>query len=189
VLTAEEIAPNRALLLSRKTYHQLGDLGVYEGRRTQLLYGTVIDMSPMGTLHANAIRILTRHFVMAAGQSFDVMVQLPIAVSDESEPEPDFALVPCLPGHLHDQPPTTALLVIEVADSSLRLDLGPKATLYAEAGVPEYWVVDLKGRSTVVHRSPRRGKYMSVRKNSWSTLLISKAVPSITARFADLLKK
>ena len=186
MLTAEEIAPKRAVSLSRKSYHQLAESGVYDGRRTQLIYGTVIDMNSMGTPHANAIRVLNRFFVTITSPEFDVMVQLPLAASDESEPEPDFAFVSRLGPHIADHP-QTALLVVEVADSSRRLDLGPKATLYAECGVVEYWVIDLKAQSTIVHRSPRRGRYTSTRKVSWSSKLTSKAIPAISACFADLL--
>ena len=92
VLTAEQIAPKRAVPILRTTYHQLGELGVYAGRRVQLVYGTVIDMSPMGTPHANAIRMLNRSFVTHTAPDIDVMVQLPIAAADDSEPEPDFGL-------------------------------------------------------------------------------------------------
>ena len=188
MLTAEQIAPNRAFPTLRKTYHQLGELGVYQGRRVQLLYGTVIDMSSMGTPHANAIRVLTRYFVTHTSKAMDVMVQLPIAASDESEPEPDFAFVPSRPVS-EDDHPATALLVVEVADSSLKLDLGVKALLYAECGVPEYWVLDLKARSTVVHRAPRRGKYTSCRRVPWTSLLKSISVPSLSLRFAPILSR
>ena len=67
--------------------------------------------------------------------------------------------------------PSHAYLVIEVAETTLRTDLGLKRVLYALGGVAEYWVVDLKARSTVVHRVPRRGKYTSVRRVAWSAVL------------------
>jgi Uma2 family endonuclease len=185
VLTAEEIAPKRAVPILRTTYHQLGELGVYQGRRVQLIYGTVIDMSPMGTPHANAIRVLNRFFVSNTPANIDVMVQLPLAAAVDSEPEPDFAFVRALKGPSEDHP-STALLVVEVADSSLKLDLGPKATLYAECKVPEYWVIDLKTRSTAVHRAPKKGKYTSVRRVPWATALTSDAL-GLTVRLGDLL--
>lgn len=186
VLTAEQIAPKQAVPILRTTYHQLGELGVYAGRRVQLVYGTVIDMSPMGTPHANAIRMLNRCFVTHTAPDIDVMVQLPIAAADDSEPEPDFAFIPQLKRATEDHP-STALLVVEVADSSLKLDLGPKSSLYAECRVPEYWVVDLKARSTVVHRVPRRGKYTSVRRVAWSAVLTSTAVAGLSIKLTDIL--
>ncbi len=187
MLSAQDIAPKQAVPITRAAYHHLAELGAYEGRRVQLIYGTVINMSPMGTPHANAIRVLNRYFVMHTGAEYDLMVRLPLAASTDSEPEPNFALVPRLDTADTADHPATALLVVEVADSSLRLDLGPKASLYAECRVPEYWVVDLKGRATVVHRGPKRGKYTSVRRVAWSSVLTSTAVPSLAVRLADVL--
>jgi len=169
-------------------YRQMGEVGLFEGRRVQLIDGVVVDMGAMGTPHAEAIRVLTRVFVTLAGSEVDVMVQLPIAASEVSEPEPDFSFVPRLQAPAEDHP-ATALLAIEVADSSLKFDLGRKARLYAETGVPEYWVIDLKARSTVVHLTPRRGRYASVKKVPWTSPLTSTSLPSITVRFAELLKR
>ena len=185
MLTAEQIAPKQAVPILRTTYHQLGELGVYQGRRVQLIYGTVIDMSPMGTPHANAIRLLTRYFVKGAPEEVEVMVQLPLAAAVDSEPEPDFAFIRQLEGPTEDHP-STALLVVEVADSSLKLDLGPTASLYAECRIPEYWVIDLKARSTVVHRLPKKGMYSSVRRVPWSSTLTSDPT-GLSVKFAELL--
>lgn len=186
VLTAEEIAPRRAVPLSRTAYHQLGELGAFAGRRVQLVYGTVIDMSPMGTQHRDAIRVLNRSLVNLTPPAFDVMVQLPVEVSDDSEPEPDFAIVPKLEA---DETELRPLLAIEVADSSLKLDLGPKARLYAEAKIAEYWVLDLGGRTTVVHRTPRAGKYASVRRVPWSKPLSASTVPGLTVQLSAVLHR
>jgi Uma2 family endonuclease len=186
VLTEEQIAPKRAVPILRTAYHQLGELGFYEGLHVQLVYGTVIDMGSMAPLHANAIRALTRAFVTHSGPAIEVMVQLPIAAADDSEPEPDFAFIRQIKTPSDDHP-TTALLVVEVADTSLRLDLGPKAALYAECKVPEYWVIDLKARSTVVHRVPRRGMYSSVRRVPWANLLTSTGVAGLSLRLGDIL--
>jgi Uma2 family endonuclease len=181
--------PPRPWRLTRARYHQLGELGVFEGRRVQLLYGTVFDMSPMGTPHSMAIRVLTRALTSATlDQALDVMVQLPLAAADDSEPEPDFAILPTLTQELEDHP-ATALLVIEVADSSLKLDLGPKATLYAACRIPEYWVIDLQGGTTVVHRRPARSGYSTVRRIPWSRELRSSAVPAVKLTLASLLRR
>ena len=106
----------------------------------------------------------------------------------ENERPSDFAFVPSRPVS-EDDHPATALLVVEVADSSLKLDLGVKALLYAECGVPEYWVLDLKARSTVVHRAPRRGKYTSCRRVPWTSVLKSISVPSLSLRLAPILSR
>jgi Uma2 family endonuclease len=187
MLTAEAISPIEPFRFSRPEYHRLGESGAFAGKRVQLIRGTVITMSPMGLLHALAIRRLTKLFVSQAPDALVVCVQLPLAAAADSEPEPDFAFVAerDLKGDDH---PSTAVLVVEVADSSLRLDLGPKADLYAECKVPEYWVVDLGARATFVHLSPRRGKYTSVHRVPWSRTLAANAVPEVSVRLAELLK-
>ncbi len=187
MLSTETIAPLRTLELSRRDYHRLAERGAFEGLRVQLVNGTVIVMSPMGTPRAYALAKLSRILMRNAPDSYDVRVQLPLAATDDSEPEPDFAIVPAAtePGEDH---PTTAALVIEVADSSRRLDLGPKARLYAACRVPEYWVVDLIESSLVVHRSPKKGRYASVRRYERSRVVTSTAVPTVTLRLADILR-
>lgn len=84
--------------------------------------------------------------------------------------------------------PTTASLVIEVADSSLTLDLGPKARLYAACRVPEYWVIDLKTNTLVVHRSPQRGRYTSVRRYDRTRTVAAQKVAGVTLRLNDFLR-
>lgn len=176
MLTSSEIAPQRVWSIDRRRYHQLAELGAFDGQRVQLISGAVISMSPMGSPHSKLVRVLTRALVSQTSGELEVMVQLPMAVSDESEPEPDLAVVAATHG-LPDDHPTTALLVIEVADTSLKLDLGPKALVYAKAGVPEYWVVDLRGEATVVHTTPRGGRYGRVRRVPWSRTLRAARLP------------
>jgi Uma2 family endonuclease len=175
--------------MTRARYHQLAELGLFEGRRVQLLEGTVFDMSPMGSPHSTAIRVLTRLLTSATVDlGLDVMVQLPLAASDDSEPEPDFAIIPTPTDELTDHPPT-ALLVIEGADTSLKLDLGLKARLYAACRVPEYWVIDLNGGTTVVHRRPGRSGYASTRRVAWDKELKSSSVPSVRVTLASVLRR
>ena len=123
MLTTAEIAPKRAFPILRSTYHQLGEAGVFQGRRVQLVYGTIIDMSPMGIPHRTALRVLNRTFVELVPRTWDVMVQVPLDLADDSEPEPDFSFVPRFtPGEVEPH----AAVVMELADSSLKLDLGPR---------------------------------------------------------------
>ncbi len=171
--------------IDRPTYHRLGREGSFDGRRVQLVDGVVIEMSPMGAPRADVVTQLTRWLIRTAADEILVRVQLPLALSVDGEPEPDFALVPS--GRHRGDHPSTALLVIEVADSSLAFDLGPKALLYARAKIPEYWVIDLEREETVVHRTPRAGKYTSVRKHGTRHQLVSVAVPSVRVQLAALM--
>jgi Uma2 family endonuclease len=140
--------------LLRSEYDQLVDLGAFTDERIQLLEGALVEMSPSKAPHANMIVRLTRLFMTRVGERCEVRVQLPFAATADSEPEPDIALVER--GEF-DEHPSTAYLVVEVSWDSRRIDLGTKARIYAAAGVPEYWVLDLKRSEVVVHRRPVPG--------------------------------
>jgi Uma2 family endonuclease len=87
-------------------------------------------------------------------QGFDVRTQLPLALGEYSEPEPDVAVVVGSARDYANAHPTTAVLVVEIADSTLALDRHTKASLYAAAGVPEYWIVNLVERQIEIYREP-----------------------------------
>ena len=141
VLDPAQIAPDTTRPLKRAEYERLVDLGFFEDERVELLYGTVVQMSPHGPQHDAVIQRLTRLLVVGVGDRGSVRIQSAFAASDGSEPEPDVAVVP--PGDYDDAHPTEAWLIVEVAETSLPKDRGLKAKLYAESGVDEYWVVNL----------------------------------------------
>jgi len=127
--------------------------GHFDGERVELIDGVLIEMNPQDAPHANVIQFLTRHFATARA---GVRVQLPLA-GPRSRPEPDIALV--AEDTPRDRHPETALLVVEVAASSHRIDRVEKASLYARMGVPDYWLVDLATRAVEVRRVPREDRY------------------------------
>jgi len=130
--------------------------------RIELLDGVLVEMTPQSEAHMYAIRrfaALAQPAVAAAG--LELSPQCPLRLpSSISQPEPDFAVIPITP---RDERPGDALLVVEVASSSRAVDLGPKAAIYAAAGIPEYWVLDVERREMVVHRGPVDGRYTSLR--------------------------
>jgi Uma2 family endonuclease len=131
-------------------YHRMVASGALEGKRIELLDGLLVEMSPKSPAHVVVVNRLMRHFVAAPG--LWVQIQDPIEVAWDCEPEPDFAVAehePARGRHLR-----TALLVIEVAVSSHRLDRGKKAALYAAADIPNYWLVDVLGRAVEVRTRP-----------------------------------
>jgi Uma2 family endonuclease len=132
-----------------------------EDDRVELLDGVLVEMSPQSERHAYAIRRLTLLAAQAAVRNgLELNIQLPLNVESAiSQPEPDVALTPSVARGAHA---SRALLVVEVSRSSRRLDLGRKAEIYAEAGIPEYWVLDVEHGELVVHRDPREGRYSSV---------------------------
>ncbi len=139
--------------------------GIYgEDDHIELLGGVLVEMSPHGEPHMYAIRrftALAMPAVAAAGMELSVQCSLDV-LSPISLPEPDCAVIPMTP---RDRKPGAAVLVVEVSLSSRRVDLGPKAAIYAVAGIPEYWVLDIDRRELVVHRAPRDGRYEDVSRH------------------------
>jgi Uma2 family endonuclease len=134
---------------------RLVEHGIFaSGERVELLGGLLVVRERQGGRHATAVRMVEEALRAAFASGWDVRGQLPVALDEESEPEPDVSVVP---GSFRDDPhahPAGAVLVVEVADSSLALDRGEKAGLYARARVPEYWIVDLAGHALEVSRDP-----------------------------------
>jgi Uma2 family endonuclease len=148
--------------MSRSEYERLVGQGVFRDERVELIQGIVVEMPPIGPPHADTVGILTRIFVRGVGDRALVRIQLPFAASDDSEPQPDAALVP--PGRYRDRHPDRALLLVEVAETSLAHDRETKAPLYAASGVPEYWIVDVKACEVHVYDEPSGGRYGRVRR-------------------------
>jgi Uma2 family endonuclease len=131
------------------TYGRMVASGALEGEPVELLEGWLVDMSPQNPDHAAVIARLTRH--LAHAQAW-LHVQLPLEIPPNSVPEPDLSLVETEPSFA--QHPRAALLVVEVTGSSHAVDRGVKACLYAQAGVPTYWLVDVPGRAVEVRTDP-----------------------------------
>jgi Uma2 family endonuclease len=176
--------PGSVRPLERSWYDRLVDLGAFRDERVELLEGRIVMMSPQGRPHARAVRRLTMLLAPALAGRAEVLVQLPIAASDYSEPEPDVAVVP--PGEYLDDHPRRALLVIEVAESSLEVDR-LKARVYAESNVDEYWIVNLPGRVVEVHREPRGGAYATVTHHREGEVLRPLEFPDVGVPVANLL--
>ncbi len=134
-------------------YHRMIEAGILdEDEHVQLIDGFLIAMTPQGEPHAQVIQRLNRLLVRSVGEGLVVRPQLPLTLGD-SEPEPDLAVV--READLsRDRHPGAALLVVEVAADSLRVDRGAKAVLYARAGIPEYWIVSLEDSTVEVLRDP-----------------------------------
>ncbi len=124
-----------------------------EDEHVELLEGEIVQMSPQEKPHARALGKLTRWFVKGVGDEYVVRPQLPLTLPD-SEPEPDLAIVRADAEAAAERHPRSALLVIEIADSSARYDLVVKSRIYARADIPEYWVVLVKERAVEVLRDP-----------------------------------
>ena len=139
---------------TREEYRRLGELGFFAGQRVELVRGEIVAMSPIGSGHMTGVSLTADALHAAFGPGYYTRVQGPLQLG-QSEPLPDVAIVAGKPRDYADAHPSTALLVVEVADSTLAYDLTVKAELYAEAGVADYWVLDLAARCLHVLRGPR----------------------------------
>ncbi|MCC6626455.1 MAG: Uma2 family endonuclease [Chloroflexi bacterium] len=139
---------------TRADFARLADQGFLAGRRVQLVGGEVVEMGPMKGPHAVAIDKVGAALRRIVGPDYSVRQQLPLALNDFDEPEPDTAVVVGEPDDYVDEHPTTAALVVEISDTTLAFDRGRKAHMYAAAAVPEYWIVNLVDRTVEVRRQP-----------------------------------
>ena len=150
-------APPSRHLISVDAFHRMGETGILGPRdRVELIDGEIIDMSPIGVLHAAIVARLASHFSQRLGPIGVVWCQNPLRLDDISEPEPDIAILrPRADFYMTAHPGAAdVLLVIEVADTSLAYHLGTKVPLYARHGIPEVWVIDAATRHTRVFRRP-----------------------------------
>jgi len=137
---------------TRAEYHRLGNLGLFDEQRVELLNGEIYLMSPKNWPHIVACRQAADRLEAVFASVGWLSRQEPLALG-EMEPEPDVAIVPGLFESYNDTP-TIALFILEVADSSLTHDTTTKLELYSAAGIPEYWVLDLNARTLRVYRDP-----------------------------------
>jgi Uma2 family endonuclease len=176
----------------RNEVDRMLELGIFDGQRCELIDGDLIDKMGQNPSHAQAIREL---FVWLIGlfNPGQLQMRFPIEVkagdSDWSLPEPDLAVLEESGSEYGKRHPRgdELLLVVEVADTSLRQDLTTKRDLYARASVPEYWVLDLQSRRLIVHRQPAQGEYQHTAILTEGDSAFCASRPSQTIAVRDLL--
>ena len=162
------------------------ELGLFQDERVELLRGVLVKMSPQLAPHASTVQKLTQLLVMRMQGRFTLRIQSPLALSDDSEPEPDVAVVEL--GDYESEHPTTALLVIEVSDTTLKKDRG-KAAVYASARVGEYWIVNVAARTVEVHTSPDGDRYAEVRTLRAGETMRPAQLAGVEIAVAEILPK
>lgn len=180
------IDPEKARPLKRAEYDQLVAAGAFEDERVELLHGTLVAMSPQDPRHTTPIQHLTMLLVPALVGRALVRVQAPFAASDDSEPEPDVAVVPL--GDYKADHPARAHLVIEVALSSTKKDRLVKAPLYAQSGVDEYWLVDVTAGVIEVYRSPSSNGYATVTKQGAGDMIAMVTFADVSVSVDDVFR-
>ncbi|HSE06245.1 MAG TPA: Uma2 family endonuclease [Methylomirabilota bacterium] len=149
--------PARLRRWSRAEYERLIEAGIFQpGEPIELLDGELMVSAPQGSAHYTAVGLVEDALRAALGRGWLVRAQGPIALSDDSEPEPDVAVTRGSRRDYRDAHPSRPALVVEVAESSLTLDREHKGSLYAQAGVADYWILNLVDRVLEVYREPRQ---------------------------------
>jgi Uma2 family endonuclease len=140
---------------TREEYHRMVELGLFHDQRIELIDGEILEMSPQEAAHFATIARLQKVLAEAFGAGYWVRAQGPLVLANHSEPEPDIAVVEGTIDDYSDHP-RTALLVVEVSHTTLTFDRRDKGSLYAAAGIAEYWIVNLNDRQLEVHRGPQQ---------------------------------
>ncbi len=137
-------------------YYRLDDLGFFVGKHVELIRGEILEKPPMKSPHAASVQLVSESLAKVFVKGFSIRQQLPLAFSKLNEPLPDIAVVV---GSIRDYAelhPKKAAMIVEVSDATLSFDRTKKASLYAEFGIEEYWVVNLRDRQVEVNRKPAK---------------------------------
>jgi Uma2 family endonuclease len=177
---------------TRKQYLRMSELGWFAGSRVQLIDGRIIDIPAQKNAHYCGVEQAKKLLEDAFGPKYWVRAQATLSLGPRSVPDPDVAVVPG-PRRTNAAYPTTALLVVEVSDSTLWLDRNRKAAVYAKAGLGDYWVVNLVDRQVEVHRDPvmrpasgARARYTNVQIFKPGEFIVPLAAPGARVPVADL---
>ncbi len=178
----------------RAEYDRLVDLGVFEGDPIELIGGHLVVAEPKGTYHTSGVSTAEYALRAVLPPGWIVRTQAPVSLDDESEPEPDLAVVPGRPADYRHAHPARPVLAIEVADSSLAFDRVHKGSLYARAEIHDYWIVNLVDRFLEVYRDPGPDssapygwRYRSIAMLAAPAVVVPLAFPAIQVTVADLL--
>lgn len=173
-------------------YYLMGEAGIFhEDDRVELIEGEIIEMTPIGSRHAGLVNRLQWVFSQALDASeFLVIVQNPVRLSIDSEPQPDIVIARYRPDFytVRHPGPEEILLIIEVADSSVDYDTTIKMPLYARSGIPEAWVVDLNTRSVRIHRRPTLQGYEVSYEARSGDILVPEKLPGPIASVSEILQ-
>jgi Uma2 family endonuclease len=180
---------------TRQEYERMIDAGVLTTEdRVELVDGEIVTVTPQKSRHATAVRLAETALRRAFGEGVDVRTQLPLALDPASEPEPDVAVVTGAPRDYRDAHPSTALLIVEVADTSLDFDRTKKAAVYARAGIPDYWIVNLVDEVIEVYREPQQsgdassaGRYAAVSRHRTPDRIAPLSRPDRSIAVEDLV--
>ena len=188
------VAEPRTRKFTRDEYYRMAELGLFDGQRVELIEGEVIEMSPQGTRHFTSVRLASEALRKAFDEGYEIRPQGPLVLNDHTEPEPDVVVVRGEARDYSNSHPTNALLIVEVADTTLDYDRHRKGSLYARAGIEDYWIVNLNEGCVEVYRNPQAMEgmpfgygYGEVRVYHRGEIISPIAKPDAMVRVDDLL--
>jgi Uma2 family endonuclease len=179
----------------RAEYDQLVDLGLFREEPVELVGGQLVVAEPQGSYHATSVGVVDDVLRAVLPSGWVVRSQMPVALDDESAPEPDLALVAGTRADYRESHPARPALAVEVAESSLEFDRQHKGSLYARAGILDYWIVNLVDRVLEVYRDPSPEetapfgwRYRLMQTLAPSAVVAPLALPSVQIAVGDLLR-
>lgn len=179
-----------------ENFYELSGLEMFRNRRMMLIDGEILQMAVDNPPHVTGVALAVQRIQRAFGDGYYVRNQAGMPLKLDTDPSPDVVVVP---GSIRDYAkihpaPDTIRLIVEVSDSTLHYDLGGKSHLYAAAGIPEYWVIDVNASQLHVHRepvadeaAPRGFRYDSIRVLNPGDSIAPLAVPDSILLVGDLL--
>lgn len=188
LVTTFQPQPKR-LRFSVDDYYKMIDLGILDNReKAEIIDGELIKKTTIGDNHAFVVDSLNRFFSKNVSDDIMVRIQNPLRLTDFDEPEPDIVLTDLTKydGKRHPRPAET-ILVVEVSDSTLKYDREVKIPLYAEAGIPEVWIVNLQHKIIEVHQQPSVGIYQLARIFKQGEIVETTVLPDLTLEVDSLL--
>jgi Uma2 family endonuclease len=174
---------------TREQYHRMVEAGILEPtERLELIRGEIVEMSPIGRRHVAFVNNLTQLLVMRLAGRAIVSVQNPMVLAEDTEPRPDLALFRRRSVSYKDADATVedVFLLIEVAEGSLPYDRSTRLQLYAEVGMPEYWLVDVAAEGVEVYRVPQGGVYRDVARVDGTGTVNPAAFPDVILTLAEI---
>ncbi len=179
----------RRLRFKVDEYYKMIELGMLKDyEKAEIIEGELIKKMTIGDRHAAIVNFLTRFFVKNVSDDILVSVQNPVRLSDYNEPEPDITLADLrkYDGKRHPRP-SEVILIVEVSDSTLKYDRDVKLALYAEAEIPEVWIVNLPNDVIEVHQKPSVGIYQLARIFKRGETVASEVLPDLSIVADEIL--
>jgi Uma2 family endonuclease len=177
-------------LFTVREFHRMAQSGVFsEDDRVELLAGEILEMTPIGSRHAGCVNYLNHMLAAQLGSSVIVSVQNPLVLDDSSEPQPDLLLLRPRPDFYRGGHPTpdAVRIVIEVVDTSEDFDRRVKLPRYAQAGIPEAWLIVLSGAAVDVYNDPSPDGYHTHRRFESGERVTSRLFPALSVAVSELV--